>query len=192
MVVEAVPKIVGELDGYLKYCKDASEMYKPMDRPQAFSTKGDKVAKLKNFFKLNNDLKFNHYLIHTMIQVLWLCFYFNSIAAMYTLYEKMYLSNLFNIRYGEQNNNTQILNPFYRIVNLVKSFGLYAFYITSILYYAKNYENHENNIDYIHFLAALYSALDFSAMCFNTTSHISTKVHHTLVQILYYYGLYQN
>lgn len=51
MVVDyAVPKIVGELDGYLKYCKDASEMYKPIDRPQAFSTKGDKVSKLKNFF----------------------------------------------------------------------------------------------------------------------------------------------
>lgn len=50
-VVEyAVPKIIGELDGYLKYCRDASEMYMPIERPHAFSTKGDKVAKLKPFF----------------------------------------------------------------------------------------------------------------------------------------------
>ena len=46
----AVPKIIGELDGYLKYCQDASEMYMPLSRPLAYSTKGDKVAKLKNFF----------------------------------------------------------------------------------------------------------------------------------------------
>ena len=126
-----------------------------------------------------------------MIQVLWLCFYFNSIGAMYVLYEKMYLSNLFNVRYKEQNNDTQILNPFYRIVNLVKSVGLMLFTLPAF-YIMQNYEAHENNIDYIHFLAALYSALDFSAMCFNTTSHISTKVHHILVQLLYYYGVYQN
>jgi len=46
----AVPKIIGELDGYLKYCRDASEMHMPLSRPLAYSTKGDKVAKLKNFF----------------------------------------------------------------------------------------------------------------------------------------------
>ena len=73
-----------------------------------------------------------------MIQVLWLCFYLNSIGAMYVLYEKMYLSNLFNVRYKEQNNDTQILNPFYRIVNLVKSVGLMLFTLPAF-YIMQNY-----------------------------------------------------
>ena len=126
-----------------------------------------------------------------MANILWIAFYINCNILLYRLYEKLYLQNIFNLRYKEQNNNTDILNPFYRIVNLVKSIGLALFTIPAF-YIMFNYENYNNNINYIHFLAALYSSLDFSAMCFNPTCHISTKIHHTLVQILYFYGVFQN
>ena len=46
----AVPKIIGELIGYLNYKKDVSTMHVPMELPHAFSVKGSKVAKQPPFF----------------------------------------------------------------------------------------------------------------------------------------------
>ena len=49
MVVNyCAPNIYGEILGYLQYKKDASTMYKPMERPQYLHN--DNTLELKNFF----------------------------------------------------------------------------------------------------------------------------------------------
>ena len=121
---------------------------------------------------------------------LWIAFYFNCNAMFCRLYEEMYFKNWFNFRFNEKNNN-DVLNPFYRIVNTVKSVNL-MFFTLPAFYILLDYENYDTYKNYINILAAIYSSLDLSAMFFNRNSHISTMVHHTLVQILYYYGLYQD
>ena len=105
------------------------------------------------------------------------------------LYETMYLENWFNLRCGERNNDTDILNPFYRIVNIVKSITLGVFTFPA-MYILINHEHFESYISLIQFLAVGYSSLDLSAIAFNRVCHISTFVHHILVQLLYYYGVY--
>jgi len=107
------------------------------------------------------------------------------------LYEIMYLENWFNVRYGERNNNTDIFNPFYRIVNIVKSITLGVFTLPATYILINNHQ-FESYIPLIQILAAGYSSLDMSAIAFNRHCHSSTLVHHVLVQLLYYYGLYYN
>lgn len=101
----------------------------------------------------------------------------------------MYLENWFNVRYGERNNDTDILNPFYRIVNIVKSITLGVLTLPG-MYILINSHTFEYYIPLIQILAAVYSSLDMSAIAFNRHCHSSTLVHHVLVQLLYYYGLY--
>ena len=120
---------------------------------------------------------------------LWILFYLVLNSGFVKLYETMYLENWFNVRYGERNNDTDILNPFYRIVNIVKSITLGVFTLPA-MYILINSEHFESYISLIQFLAAGYSSLDMSAIIFNRVCHVSTLVHHVLVQLLYYYGVY--
>jgi hypothetical protein len=46
----AIPKILGEIDAYIKYKKDVSSLAIPQDRPAFVSAKGDKQLELKPFF----------------------------------------------------------------------------------------------------------------------------------------------
>ena len=120
---------------------------------------------------------------------LWIMLYIILNCGFLKLYETMYLENWFNLRCGERNNDTDILNPFYRIVNIVKSITLGVFTFPA-MYILINNQHFESYISLIQFLAVGYSSLDMSAIAFNRVSHISTFVHHILVQLLYYYGVY--
>ena len=88
------------------------------------------------------------------------------------------------------NNNTVILTTKYRVVNITKSFilaigsipGGYILY--SILYLDTI------PIEVTNIIAILYCSLDLSAILYNPYNHISTNIHHIIVQFLYYYGLY--
>ena len=88
------------------------------------------------------------------------------------------------------NNNTAILTKKYRVVNITKSFLLAiasipgGYIIYSILYLG-TIPNEVTNI-----VAILYCSLDLSAILYNPYNHISTNIHHIVVQFLYYYGLY--
>lgn len=126
-----------------------------------------------------------------MDTIFWIMFYLMLNCGFLKLYETIYLENWFNVRYGERNNNTDILNPFYRIVNIVKSITLGVFTLPA-MYILINSEHFDSYIPFIQFLAAGYSSLDMSAIAFNPVCHTSTLVHHVLVQLLYYYGVYYN
>jgi len=78
----------------------------------------------------------------------------------------------------------------YRIVNFTKSICLgiaspYAFYLLYCIIHSIKY-----NIYILYFVSSLYAALDASALLYNENMHISTIIHHTVVQIFYYYGTY--
>jgi len=78
----------------------------------------------------------------------------------------------------------------YRIVNITKSFFLgllspYAFYLCyCILLHI------EFNVYILYIISSLYASLDMSAMLYNPHTHISTTIHHSVVQIFYFYGVY--
>jgi hypothetical protein len=50
VINECVPGILTGIEQYLKYRVDASTMYKPVELPEAISTKGEKSLEYKPFF----------------------------------------------------------------------------------------------------------------------------------------------
>jgi hypothetical protein len=86
--------------------------------------------------------------------------------------------------------NDDKINKSYRIVNLTKSICLglaspYAFYLLYCIINTIKY-----NIYILYFISSLYAALDASALLYNENMHITTTIHHIVVQIFYYYGTY--
>ena len=86
--------------------------------------------------------------------------------------------------------NDKRINKSYRIVNFTKSICLglaspYAFYLLYCIINAIKY-----NIYILYFVSSLYAALDASALLYNEKMHITTTIHHIVVQIFYYYGTY--
>lgn len=82
------------------------------------------------------------------------------------------------------------LEPSYRIVNITKSFFLgcsspYALYLLYCILYDLPY-----NIYILYFISSLYASLDMSALLYNPHAHISTVIHHVVVQFFYFYGVY--
>jgi hypothetical protein len=47
---ETIPKVLGEIEAYMKYKNDVSTLAVPQDRPAFISSKGDKQLELKHFF----------------------------------------------------------------------------------------------------------------------------------------------
>ena len=85
-----------------------------------------------------------------------------------------------------------VLTPKYRAVNIAKSFVLLlcsvpCLYIMSDIVYLKTVP-----VEMTHVAGAIYASLDMSALIYNPYNHISTNVHHVVVQIMYYYCLYHN
>lgn len=78
----------------------------------------------------------------------------------------------------------------YRVVNFTKSFLLgisspYAFYLLYCILY-----NVEYNIYILYVVSSLYASLDASALLYNKHMQMTTIVHHIVVQLFYYYGVY--
>lgn len=114
-----------------------------------------------------------------------LVIYFGLNAFFYNLYT--YLEQFdFDIF---KNSN---LEKSYRIVNITKSVFLglsspYAMYLFYCILFRLPF-----NINILYFISSLYASLDMSAMIYNPHAHISTTIHHTLVQVFYLYGVYVN
>lgn len=88
---------------------------------------------------------------------------------------------------------SSIVTKEYRIVNTVKSvtLGIISPAATFVLYQALTPPN-EPNIYLLHFFGATYASLDMSAIIYNPNCHMSTTIHHILVQILYGYCYWVN
>ena len=84
-----------------------------------------------------------------------------------------------------------ILTRKYRVVNVAKSglLGLLTIPTVDLLY--KVIFNPETvNYYQVSLFAALYAGIDMAALIYNSKNHISTNIHHTVVQILYFYIYY--
>jgi hypothetical protein len=84
------------------------------------------------------------------------------------------------------------LEKSYRIVNITKSVFLglsspYAMYLFYCILFHLPY-----NINILYLISSLYASLDMSAMVYNPHAHISTTIHHSVVQVFYLYGVYVN
>ena len=78
----------------------------------------------------------------------------------------------------------------YRQVNCIKSFALGAIspFTFSIIYNILFY--HYLNYYLIALCGAIYASLDMSSLLYCTKLHTSTIIHHWVVQLLYFYGVY--
>ena len=112
-------------------------------------------------------------------------FYLFCCTAYYITYQ------LINNCTSHYPDTSSIVTKEYRIVNKVKSFILCIISPagTYVLYQALAQPNDPYILD---FFAASYTALDMSALIYNPNSHMSTTVHHILVQFLYGYCYWAN
>ena len=90
-------------------------------------------------------------------------------------------------------NSSSLVTKEYRIVNVVKSsvLGIISPASTYILYQCFTYPYQPSNY-FLHVFGATYASLDMSAIIYNPYNHVSTNVHHVLVQMLYGYCYYTN
>ena len=90
-------------------------------------------------------------------------------------------------------NSSSLVTKEYRIVNVVKAsiLGLFTPASTIILYQCF-IPPYDPNIYILNIVGASYAALDMSAIIYNPYNHISTNVHHVLVQFLYAYCYYMD
>lgn len=105
------------------------------------------------------------------------------IYTIFKLYKLLSNSNLYFLK------NDRV-DKTYRVVNFTKSICLgiaspYAFYLLYCIINTIKY-----NIYILYFVSSLYASLDASALLYNENMHISTIIHHIVVQIFYYYGTY--
>ena len=86
---------------------------------------------------------------------------------------------------------TGILTRKYRVVNVTKSglLGLLTIPTADLLYKVIFYPENVNYYQ-VSLFAALYAGIDMAALIYNSKNHISTNIHHTVVQILYFYIYY--
>ena len=111
-------------------------------------------------------------------------------AAYYMTYQLIHTHPGQTIHYPD---TSTIVTKEYRIVNTVKSLtlGIISPAATYVLYQALTPPN-DPNIYLLHFFGATYASLDMSALIYNPNSHMSTTVHHILVQFLYGYCYWFN
>ena len=83
---------------------------------------------------------------------------------------------------------SSIVTKEYRIVNTVKAvtLGVISPSATFVLYQTLS-PHTEPHIYLLYFFGATYSSLDMSALVYNPNCHMSTTIHHVLVQFLYAY-----
>jgi len=109
-------------------------------------------------------------------------------ALTISLYNIYYFLSLSSFSLFRQNED--VIDPSYRIVNITKSFFLgltspYALYLLYCILFEIPY-----NIYVLYFISSLYASLDLSALIYNPHTHITTVVHHIVVQLFYLYGVY--
>lgn len=83
---------------------------------------------------------------------------------------------------------SSIVTKEYRIVNTIKALtlGVISPGATFLLYQTLT-PPYEPNIYLFYFFGATYASLDMSALVYNPNCHMSTTIHHVLVQFLYAY-----
>ena len=84
-----------------------------------------------------------------------------------------------------------ILNRKYRVVNFTKStlLGVLSIPTFYLLLDVVLYPEDVNHL-IVRLFAALYTAIDMAALIYNSKNHISTNIHHIVVQFLYLYIYY--
>jgi len=89
-----------------------------------------------------------------------------------------------------KNENT-ILTRKYRIVNFSKS-ALLGILSVPTGYLLRDIIFYPNDVSYliVYIFSALYTSIDMAALIYNPKNHISTNIHHTVVQLLYFYIYY--
>ena len=87
---------------------------------------------------------------------------------------------------------TKIVDRKYRVVNYVKSVILMIFSPISLYTLYHVYYNNPPTPWFLNLTAAIYASTDLSALAYNPHCHISTIIHHSLVQVFYYYCYYNN
>ena len=85
-----------------------------------------------------------------------------------------------------------VLTPKYRAVNIAKSFVLLLCSVPCVYVMFDIVYLGTVPVEMTHIAGAIYASLDMSALIYNPYNHISTNVHHVVVQIMYYYCLYHN
>ena len=115
--------------------------------------------------------------------------YISSTIFLYLFY-KCYEYKNKNYNYTKLNN---IVSDRYIIVNKTKSYILgaltpLAYYYAMIFLY--NFDSHNKII--LDFIGGVYAATDLSAMFYNRQCHMSTWIHHIIVQLLYLYCYLNN
>lgn len=105
--------------------------------------------------------------------------------AYYMTYQLLGVHPLQKILYPR---TSSIVTKEYRIVNTVKAVTLCVISpsATFILYQTLT-PGIEPNINLLYIFGATYASLDMSALAYNPNSHMSTTIHHILVQCLYAY-----
>lgn len=114
-------------------------------------------------------------------------FYIISTITLFLLY------NFVELNYFIQKKTKEIVSSKYIIVNKTKSCVL--LFLTPLSFYygvvfIGNFEIKNKLI--LDFIGGLYSSTDMSAMLYNRNTHISTWIHHIIVQLLYYYCYLNN
>ena len=87
---------------------------------------------------------------------------------------------------------TKIVDGKYRVVNYVKSMILMMMTPISLYTLYTFYINDPPSPNFLNLTAAIYASTDLSALAYNPRCHISTIIHHTLVQVFYYYCYINN
>ncbi len=87
---------------------------------------------------------------------------------------------------------TKIVDSKYRVVNYVKSVILMMITPISLFTLYQFYINNPPTPWFLNINAAIYASTDLSALAYNPHCHISTTIHHLLVQVFYYYCCYNN
>ncbi len=88
-------------------------------------------------------------------------------------------------------NEDSILTKKYRVVNFSKSTLLGVLSIPTF-YLLRDVIFYPEDVNYmiVSLFAALYTSIDMAALIYNSKNHISTNVHHIVVQFLYLYIYY--
>ena len=123
--------------------------------------------------------------------------YISSTIFLYIFYNCYeYKNKKKNKDYNNPGSNTKlnnIVSDRYVIVNKTKSYILgaltpLAYYYAMIFLY--NFDSHNKII--LDFIGGVYAATDLSAMFYNRQCHMSTWIHHIIVQLLYLYCYLNN
>ena len=111
-------------------------------------------------------------------------------TAYYMAYQLLGTHPLQTILYPH---TSSIVTKEYRIVNTIKAvtLGVISPSATFVLYQTLS-PNTEPHIYLLYFFGATYSSLDMSALVYNPNCHMSTTIHHVLVQFLYAYCYWVN